>query len=493
MSNSSTGPVCQHTFHDLSRAHYCDYIGVPGLLETFYAGATTLDEILLCSGLYAYTLWWNLQEKELTALNALVGTPLGQTACYEAIKRANRCVEVGRIMLQQGIILRSELLRRKAHFNFRLSDDNPRQLGVFERVARLTRRLEQGVGNFRLSAEVDTTLQERLLDTLKDMLLTHADQAATTQRDFTELLWAIHEQPAGRVVELSEVLPEARLLSFGQETLTKQHPQAASPTASHDELTFVTAHQAFEVWFPSVIRSIQTATKLLQARPAQVWESEALARRIADIFALFGRMIHIPQTMTAADYIEFRDQLEAGSGVESYQFRAIEISAGLRDERYRRTIAHMHLLTPDLQLLWDAPSLNTAVMTLLLDRGLIQAEDGPSVVAQKLARILLPTSLTNSDVDLAALAEALVRFEQNVELWRTDHIAMVTRMIGRKSGTGAQTYGQLAEANAEAVAARYDSLPYLYNTLKYQKIFPALWDARDHLLNQPTFAALEPL
>ena len=233
-------------------------------------------------------------------------------------------------------------------------------------------------------------------------------------------------------------MPVEAILGFGRATLQKHHPQAlASDARTNDELTFITAHQAFEVWFPSVIHGVQEATRLLQLRPAQTWEAEALVRRVAEIFSMFGRMIHIPQTMTASDYIEFRDQLQAGSGVESFQFRAIELSAGLRDKRYRKIMERMKLLTDDLEILWDAPSLNNAFMDTLADRGIFAVEDDPTTKAQKIAELLVPSSFANPNVDLTALAESLVRFEQNIELWRTDHIAMVTRMIGRKTGTGA--------------------------------------------------------
>lgn len=475
-------PTCQHTFGTPDKLHYCNYIQVPGILNTFYARAQTVDELLLCSGLYAYTLWWNLQSGELKALLSLAesNTPITAEQCYDAIKRANRCVEVGRIMLQQGVILRSELMRRKADINFRFASANTSQLEAFHTVAWLTRQLEQMVGALRISATaaVEEFSRERLLNSLKDLILTHCDNFSTIQRDFTDLLWAVHEQPAPRIVAFSEVVLADKLLAFSLETLAAHHPQAVeNPQHGNDELTFITAHQAFEVWFPSVINAIQSATELLNARPARVWEAEGLARRIADIFSLFGRMIHIPQTMTASDYIEFRAQLQAGSGVESYQFRAIELSAGLRDSSYRRRIEKMQLLTPDLLLLWDAPSLNSAMLEMLVVRGIIASDDSPELIAKKLNKVLLPTGTPNENVDIMALVESLVRFEQNVELWRHDHIAMVTRMIGRKPGTGAQTYGTISGTEQD----HYDSLPYLHGTLTYGKIFPALWDARDYM------------
>jgi tryptophan 2,3-dioxygenase len=477
-------PTCLHVFKDPNSAHYCSYIQVPGLLAEFYKGAETVDEIMLCSGLYAYALWWNLQENDLKALLSYAEstTPISAEWCFEAIKRANRLVETDRIMLQQGIILRSELLRHTPQINFRFASANTSQLEAFHQVAWHTRQLEQKLGSLRLEPDAGEVLNDRLLNSLKDLILTHRDSFSTIQRDFTDLLWAVHEQPAPRVVSFEEVVPEQKLFRHSHATMQKHHPQTLERFLhSNDELTFITAHQTFEVWFPTVIHSIHEATSLLRMRPARIWEAEGLARRIADLFYLFGRMIHIPQTMTAADYIEFRDQLKAGSGVESYQFRAIEISAGLRDTKYRYLINKMQLMTDDLRMLWETPSLNDAVMEVLIDRGIIDKDDEAKAIAHKLGNVLRPSGAPNPHVDIMALAEALVRFEQNVELWRVNHIAMVTRMIGRKIGTGADTYGTFAEGTEYPT----DSLPYLRNTLQYQKIFPALWDARDFLQGTP--------
>src|SRR3954451_19738707 len=83
--------TCSHIYKDPEKAHYSSYIQVPGLLETFYRGARTTDEFLLCSAIYAYTLWWNLQQKELASLLARAGSgqPLTPEQCYNALKRAS--------------------------------------------------------------------------------------------------------------------------------------------------------------------------------------------------------------------------------------------------------------------------------------------------------------------------------------------------------------------------------------------------------------------
>jgi tryptophan 2,3-dioxygenase len=65
--------------------------------------------------------------------------------------------------------------------------------------------------------------------------------------------------------------------------------------------------------------------------------------------------------------------------------------------------------------------------------------------------------------DLYLLAEALVEFDENLLLWRQNHVLMVERMIGMKRGTGGST-----------------GVAYLRTTLD-RKCFPDLWAVRTEI------------
>ena len=106
--------------------------------------------------------------------------------------------------------------------------------------------------------------------------------------------------------------------------------------------------------------------------------------------------------------------------------------AGLRDSvAYREflegneDIMHIRFVTPAQEALLEQPS-----MAEMFDR---------LVRARKIADLRLisrPSDVENPNADLAELADLLLEFDQFFQLWRMNHLTMVQRMIGRKSGTG---------------------------------------------------------
>ena len=56
-------------------------------------------------------------------------------------------------------------------------------------------------------------------------------------------------------------------------------------------------------------------------------------RRVVEIEKLLIKQIHILETMTPISFLGFRDELNPASGFQSMQFREIEFSSGVKDER----------------------------------------------------------------------------------------------------------------------------------------------------------------
>src|SRR5215468_9506404 len=73
-----------------------------------------------------------------------------------------------------------------------------------------------------------------------------------------------------------------------------------SSPVQHDELLFITVHQAYELWFKQIL---------------------------------------ILETMSPLRFLGFRDELNPASGFQSMQFREIEFSSGLKDEKILREFA----------------------------------------------------------------------------------------------------------------------------------------------------------
>ena len=124
-------------------------------------------------------------------------------------------------------------------------------------------------------------------------------------------------------LQLNKILDSQKLLSseYGQE--------------AHDEMLFIIIHQVYELWFKQLLHELDSILAAFDRDVVQ--ESHigiAISRinRIIEIQKLLVNQISILETMTAMDFLEFRDLLTPSSGFQSVQFRLIENKLGMRPE-----------------------------------------------------------------------------------------------------------------------------------------------------------------
>jgi tryptophan 2,3-dioxygenase len=229
-----------------------------------------------------------------------------------------------------------------------------------------------------------------------------------------------------------------------------------SDPAHHDELLFITVHQAYELWFKQILHELDAAIQFLaeDRLPA----ATRAVNRIVDIEKLLLQQIHILESMTPISFLAFRDQLNPASGFQSMQFREIEFSSGLKDERILREFQSDEFASQRLQSRLDQPSLAEAFYRALERRGL-----DVSKPAQAVLEILTHFEDRYEEFQLS---EALMEHDEYFSLWRSHHIKMVERMVGAKRGTGGS-----------------EGIGYLKTTLD-KKFFPELWEARTYLDTQ---------
>ena len=103
-------------------------------------------------------------------------------------------------------------------------------------------------------------------------------------------------------------------------------------TPAHDEMLFIIIHQVYELWFKQVIHELNSVLDIFGKR--SVVESDvslAVARldRIIEIQKILIDQVRVLETMTAMDFLEFRDDLFPSSGFQSAQFRLLENKLGL--------------------------------------------------------------------------------------------------------------------------------------------------------------------
>jgi tryptophan 2,3-dioxygenase len=242
-----------------------------------------------------------------------------------------------------------------------------------------------------------------------------------------------------------------------------------SSPAHHDELLFITVHQAYELWFKQILHEIDAAIALMKEDRAA--EAALALRRVVEIEKLLVQQIHILETMTPISFLGFRDELNPASGFQSMQFREIEFSSGLKDEKILREFEHDEFAHQRLQARLNAPSLSEAFFALLRRHGFdTPATETPRDAKERRSNFgkrqrAVTEVLTHPEklYKEYLLAEALLEHDEYFALWRSHHIKMVERMVGAKRGTGGS-----------------EGVGYLKTTLD-KKFFPELWEARTFL------------
>jgi tryptophan 2,3-dioxygenase len=253
---------------------------------------------------------------------------------------------------------------------------------------------------------------------------------------------------------------EGGLLTYGgylrlPELLAQQRPQVIPP--AHDELLFITVHQAYELWFKQLLHELTAARDAMT--PGETWRARQLLQRAHVIERLLVSQIDVLETMTPQDFLQFRAALAPASGFQSVQFRELEFLSGAKDPGF---VARFRSLTEaekaGLARRLAEPTLWDAYLDLLRARGLPAATDDQ--VLQSL--VTIARDRAHHD-DLWELAEDLLTHDELSGLWRARHVQMVERQIGTKSGTGGST-----------------GAPYLHKRVPL-RYYPLLWELRDWL------------
>jgi tryptophan 2,3-dioxygenase len=103
--------------------------------------------------------------------------------------------------------------------------------------------------------------------------------------------------------------------------------------AAHDEMLFIIFHQTYELWFRQILFELDDVQKRFSSNVVDDRDMQPiLARleRIVAIWRLLVRQLDVLETMAPQDFLDFREALGKASGLQSWQFRLIEIRLGLR-------------------------------------------------------------------------------------------------------------------------------------------------------------------
>src|SRR5712664_4482096 len=149
---------------------------------------------------------------------------------------------------------------------------------------------------------------------------------------------------------------EGRELSYGTYLKVPEllHLQQGL-SQEHDELLFIVAHQAYELWFKVVLFELEAARDRIDAD--DIFFARHHLHRVHVIERLLVEQIDVLETMSPQDFLAFRSRLAPASGFQSVQFREIEFLSGSKDAKYLARIEATPEEMSRLRRRLDEPSL----------------------------------------------------------------------------------------------------------------------------------------
>jgi tryptophan 2,3-dioxygenase len=453
--------ACPHDVKEAGLVHYCSYIGVPEL-ENLLEGEESRQRLMLRVGLMTSELWFKIMrldaEKLLSNVLALdEGAARDLAPLWEGIKLARRGISLCRLLNQQNSILESELAGKESELGEKVEENPSWQL--VQVIDDLDAILRARTGRYQAALKQEDAQEYEMLATrLEHDLREWRSMLTRVKRDLLARIYLPGGISYERFTRLNKMLPLS---------------DRARATDWHDEAMFIVVHEATELWFSVINRELKRTVTVLDSQPVRAWDAVESMRRVSTLQALLAQQIQLPLTMFPSDFLQFRDKLGESSGLESYQFRELEMLGGLRDEVHihrMKVLGHnANLFVDRLRILSEGRNLTDAFRDYLRFRKLTESDE-PKQIAEALRTLYETTSAQpNPHLDVLALCEELVQFERNLRLWRDAHVGMVSQMIGTKMGTG---------------GAASSGVAYLRETMRYPALFPELWLVRTLLTKE---------
>src|SRR3954447_23528421 len=104
--------------------------------------------------------------------------------------------------------------------------------------------------------------------------------------------------------------------------LSAQRPRSSH----HDEMLFIIQHQTSELWMKLMIHELAAA--IAHVKADRLEPCFKILARVKQIQRQLFEQWAVLETLTPNEYVEFRDVLGPASGLQSFQFRAIEFLLG---------------------------------------------------------------------------------------------------------------------------------------------------------------------
>ena len=222
--------------------------------------------------------------------------------------------------------------------------------------------------------------------------------------------------------------------------LSAQKPLSDPP--HHDEMLFIVQHQVAELWLKLVIHELRAAIACLQQD--RLGAMQKILARVKQVQKQLHEQWSVLETLTPADYLQFRDILGPASGFQSLQYRIVEFMLGNKNADMTKVFAHDPAGNATLAAVLAAPSLYDEFLRHLHRRGYavpvhLVERDWTQPHVREAGLIPVFKAIyedTETHWEAYAVAEQLVDIEVSFQIWRFRHMKAVERIIGYRRGTG---------------------------------------------------------
>jgi len=210
----------------------------------------------------------------------------------------------------------------------------------------------------------------------------------------------------------------------------------------HDEMLFIIQHQVAELWIKLLIHEIGAAIRHL--RNDELPQAVKNLARVRHVQNQLYSQWKVLDTLTPAEYAEFRHVFGKASGFQSAQYRILEFTLGNKSRSTMTVYKHQPEWYARLEEALNSPSLYEEFLLYLKRRGMpipqqaidrdfsvVRGEDDEVIEVLKI--------IYENRADHWAryeTCEALMDIANNFHFWRFHHMKTVERIIGHKSGSG---------------------------------------------------------
>ncbi|MFD5080409.1 tryptophan 2,3-dioxygenase [Streptomyces sp. NPDC058371] len=236
-------------------------------------------------------------------------------------------------------------------------------------------------------------------------------------------------------------------------------------TEAADEMGFLVTTQVMELWFTLIVHEWRVAREAF-AKDDLDAAMDALARSRRAVHALVDSWQPIA-ALTPVQFNGFRVAFGKASGFQSAMYRHLEFLLGEKSAALVRAHQGDPAVHEALREAHREPSLYDEVLLFLHRRGLPVPEhvrerdvSEPYVSDPGVVEVWRQVYAGRQHDPLLALGEMLTGIAEAVARWRFDHVMVVRRAMGAKSGTAGSTGLAWLEQRSSRL------------------VFPDLWAAR---------------